>query len=394
LISKGAKDAKEIFHYLNELMSSRGTSNAQKEHLSLLCSTNQETYEVVSKIVNKDAKSGFSAKLINKAEPGLIYIMPYMRCMGEKDIDRIQYPAFAQEKADGVFVNVTVNPCPSILFQTRNGKTIHQLDHLKDILIHNCMRGIVMMGELLVKRKGKILPRKTGNGIINSCLNGTCDEKDAKNVVLRVWDVVPIIDFKKHECKIPYIKRISKCRSIVRDINNKELFDLIETRRVKSSREAIDFYKEIRKQGKEGTIEKNDNGIWKFHTSPDCIKRKNVSDCELRIERPVYGKGMKNRHTLGALECISEDGLVQVSVGVGITDKDRDKGMGYWLEQIGKVVTVEFESVISNKTDMNKYSLYLPRFPKESDYIQIREDRTYADSYKEIISRSKSKVVK
>ena len=388
---KKSGTAQEIFDFLRKLASQKGATNKDKDHLADLCSSDDETYEVVYKIVNKDAKSGFSGKLINKAVPGTIYLIPYMRCSGEQEMGRIVYPAIAQEKADGMFVNIVLTK-HFMPFISRNGNKIAQMDHLRRLLREKIPRrygNIVIMGELLVFKNGKILPRKIGNGIINSCISGTCDPEEAKNVVIRIWDVVSYQHWRRENSPIPYKRRLQICKNLVGLVADRQKFDIIDTKEVKSISEAKDFYRSMRSLGKEGAIIKNYSGIWSFTTSKDSIKMKNVSDCELRIKMPEKGKGERNKHTLGALLCESEDGKIVVSVGTGITDIDRGKGWDYWLEQIGQIVTVEFESIISDKRNNDQYSLYLPRFPKESPFIEIRTDRTYADTYEEVKARAK-----
>jgi len=150
----------ELFDFLNKLSDQKGTSNADKSELARLASLDKETYEVVKKIVNKDAKCGFGGKSINKASPGLLFLMPYCRCStAKKKMGNIDYDlgAIGQEKADGMFANIIIDKDGGVLFRSRNGNIIHQLDHLKKFLgtVSKKYRDTVYMGEFLICIEGK-----------------------------------------------------------------------------------------------------------------------------------------------------------------------------------------------------------------------------------------------
>jgi len=382
----------EIFNFLEKLSEQRGTSQEDKENLVKLSSCDEETYNVVKMIVNKDFKCGIGQKTINKAMPGLIYIMPYCRCSTEKKIDNINFEngAFAQEKADGMFVNVIISPEKTITFKTRNGNKVHQLQKLNSILHKKVTSGIntdyantVYMGELLVRVNGKILDRQTGNGILNSCIQNTANQAMADCVIVKLWDAVPFHHWNEHKSSLNYSDRWNRVNKFVDYLYHDEV-TTISTNKVNSLREAKDFYKKMRKEGKEGAIIKNRSMKWKFHDSPDAVKLKNVSDAELRIVGWKYGKeGTKIENVMGTLQVATDDGLVQVNIS-GFTDKQRELN---WDEMIGKIVTVEFESLIQDKSRPGIYSLYLPRFA--DDELQIRMDRSQTDTLEDIQNRTK-----
>jgi len=372
----------DLFEFLEILAKQAGTNNSDKLHLTKLASTDKETYEVVTRIINKDAKAGFSGKTINKAMPGLVFLMPYMRCSTEKSkIGNIDFEngAMGQEKADGAFVNVIIQKNGDVVFRSRNGKVFHQLNHLTKLFkkAPKNYRKTVYMGELLVLVKGKILPRKTGNGILNSCLQNAADHDMAKHVIMKLWDAVPLKDFYAGYSGIRYKYRFSRVKKLTQAIGH-SFIDVLPSTVLYSLKEAQVFYKQLRNEEKEGAIIKNPFGIWKNNTSPDSVKMKNVEDAELRIVSWRKGKkDTKWEHKMGSVQLESEDKLINVSVS-GFTDEEHEDN---WNNHIGKIATIEFESIITDKSKPGKYSLYLPR------NLELRPDRDTADTYKEIKNR-------
>jgi len=373
----------ELFKFLNQLALQKGTTNSDKIKLSRLASVDKETYHVVTRIINKDAKCGFGGKTINKAYPNLLFLMPYMRCStAKKKMGNIDYKtgAIGQAKADGMFVNVMIDPEGKTLFRSRNGNIIHQLDHLHKFLKHcpEKYRDTVYMGELLIKKDGKIFPRQTGNGIFNSCIQNTADPEMTKYAIVKLWDAVPYDHFLNLQSTVRYKYRLGRVTKFVSAMNDSPLFSRIKSKTLFSLDEANAFYKRLRQDGKEGAVVKNIHSKWKDHTSPDQVKMKNVSDAELRIVGWKHGKeDTRFKDCMGSVQLESDDGLVKVSVS-GFTDKER---LLDWDARIGKVATLEYEGLIKDKSRKDIYSLYLPQ------NLEMRPDRNDTDTLKDLKNR-------
>ena len=395
---------KKILKLLVQFTKQTGVTNIEKQELFNLCSVDEETFEVMKMVCKKDASAGFSAKLINKARPKTITIIPYARCSTDKKIEKITYPAIIQEKADGMFVNVMINHKGQIKIITRNGKTVHQLKMLKQVIrkgrglppkkagktalstqygiLNNSLKeqyfGMVYTGELLVKKEGKILPRKTGNGILNSCIHGTANPEDIQQVIFHVWDCLPLKDFYEGFYDVVYNTREFNTSQFVNAVNDKEFVNTVMTERVNSYEEAQRFYAEVRKTGGEGAILKNLDSVWKDHTSPNMVKLKNVIDFDLIITGWKRGKeGTKYESCMGAIQCESSCGKLKVFVGTGFSDKERKQD---WDKFTRNIVTISCESVIQDKRK-NTHSLFLPRF------VDIREDLNKAQSLNNMLTR-------
>ncbi len=375
----------ELFSFLDQLAEQKGASNEDKRSLARLASIDKETYDVVKRIVNKDAKCGFGGKTINKAFKDLLFLMPYCRCSTEKKkMHNIDYErgAIGQEKADGMFSNIIVSGDSgdySSLIRSRSGNIVHQMKHLHDMLwyLKRKFSDTVYMGELLIMINGKILPRKTGNGYLNSCLQNAAPSDKAEHAIIKLWDAVPEKNFWAGKCNIQYKYRLARVKNMVKSMKS-PLLTMIQSKILYSEEEARVFYKELRAEGKEGAIIKNQHALWKDHTSPDCVKLKNKSDAELRVVSWRYGKeDTKYSEVVGSVQLASDDGLVKVSVS-GFSDAER---LEDWDARIGKVGTLEYEGLISDKSRPGIYSLYLPQ------NLEMRPDRTTTDTLKDLKTR-------
>lgn len=106
--------------------------------------------------------------------------------------------------------------------------------------------------------------------------------------------------------------------------------------------------------------------------------RKAELEVELEIIGRTMGKG-KNKNLFGSLTCISSCGRLKVDVG-GYTDELRQHISDNFFEQyMGKIITVKANQLLEPSKSNNLYSLFLPRF------IEVREDRTEADSLERIV---------
>jgi ATP-dependent DNA ligase len=354
-----------VFSFLDYLAEKSGATKEDKETLASMC-IDEFFKEVITRIIKKDLKCGVSNKLVNKAVPDTVFVVPYMRCSTEKKVKNIKYPAVVQKKADGMFSNMLD------YFITRNGKKVYQLDHiLNDNFIFT--EDMVLLGELLVYENGKELSRKKGNGILNSCISNTCDPDDAIKVRYIVWDIIPRGDWERGVCNIKYVDRLYMLKEC---ISKCDYVKLIDTVVVNSLARAKKVYRDYRGKGYEGAIIKNTDSIWKDHTSPNVVKLKNVSEGDLLIVGWMPGeKGTKYEDMLGSLLCQSSDGKIVVGVSSGLTDEQRKNLKPE--DVIGKIVAVEYESVIESK-NKDTYSLFLPRF------VEIREDKDEADTFERL----------
>lgn len=374
-----AQNTGQLFIFLEELAGKSGATNKDKEKLSLLAG-NLATREVVERIITKKSKAGFSVRSVNAAFPGLIFQTPYQRCSGPKNLERVTMPAIIQKKADGMFsyASSTFNN----MFLSRRGKSYNLLGNLEKQMVmyeqrlNRMFPDPIFMGEMtLVDKNGNVMPRKKGNGILNKFLSKTGTEEQAQQATFSVWDVISKEDFEKGKSNVPYKTRWKALNSafsleytpqeeaiIMESLLTTgvgERIQLIENAMVENLKQAQDFYTQMRDQGEEGAILKDFQSEWKNNTAPDMVKMKRFLQAEFRIVGVKEGQN-KYKGMMGALEVSSREGAILCSVGSGFTDNER-LDMDYWEDSIDKIITVQFESIISDKSKKD-HSLFLPTF--------------------------------
>lgn len=369
--------AETVFNFLDYMRERGGATVAEKRRLSDIASYSEETFIVVSRIISKDLRCGIGAKTINNIRPETCFEVPYQRCSSESKIAKIKYPALIEKKADSMFSYSRVAREIG-KFLTRGGI---YFDVPNKLLIDE-LRGfcagddLVTVGELQVlsRLNGKVLSRKIGNGILNSIIQGTATQEQIDRVVYDIWDVIPYENFIQRHYNVNIIHRF---QDVLRRIQFVEgyVIDAIPHKFVSSEKEAREFYSLMRSKGFEGAILKNFNGYWKVNESTDQVKLKNRSTAEFIIIDAYYGKkGKKNAHILGGITVKSSCGGIISNCGGGFSDKERELGVDWWKEQIGKIVSIEYESVIDDKTARNTKKLYSPGF------VEIRHDKNEADT--------------
>lgn len=339
-----------------------------------LRSLDAESSELLWRILSKDPRAGFSETSVNKVHPGLIPEFAYMRCSLPHHTKLAEWDwaagIFSQVKADGMFVNVTVEsgeasltsragtPLPVEPFQ----ELVHGLGKLPDGQYH---------GELLVDCDGEILKREVGNGMLNSAVQGGALDMGCRPVI-KLWDRIPLSAVKtKGRCETPYKLRFEQLTQLVDELAN-PFIAMIETRVVYSLSEALEHYVEQLELDLEGTILKKPDAIWFDGTSKDQIKLKLTATCELEVTDFLPGKGA-NAKTFGSLLCKSSCGNLVVAVS-GFKKKKREEihlNRETWR---GMIISVDSNQIMRSKKPGKPHSLFLPRFVEERLDKRVADD--------------------
>ena len=368
-----------------ELLSSRlVTGNAAIDHLRIVLeSVSPDDAQVIERIIAKDLKCGVSDATVNKIWRGLIPEYPCMLASAydQKLVDRVKFPALAQLKMDGMRFNAVVKGgvCE---FRSRNGKEVNipnanfALPFIKMAAIYG--PDMVFDGELVVvDEAGKVLDRKTGNGILNKAVKGTMSAKEAQQARAVLWDAISLTGFQAGVEKVPYSKRLEDLIGVVDNESMSQLrhyIQVVETVEVESLYEARRVFEQYLAEGQEGIILKTRDGIWENKRSKSLIKFKGELECDLRVVDWEEGTG-KNAGRLGALVLESSCGTVRVNVGTGFSDADRDSIVRE--NSVGRIVAVKYNARISDKNSTVD-SLFLPVF------VEFRDDKSIPDSGKDI----------
>ena len=370
---------------LKTLSSRQKTGNEAIEFLAdLLSNLDSDDAKILECVIQKDPDCGVQASTVNKVWEDLIHEYPCMLASAydEKLIDKVKFPALVQLKMDGMRFNAIVDANnKSVEYRSRNGKEVavnnDSLDAAFLEMAKNIgMANVVFDGELVVvDEKGKLLDRKTGNGILNKAVKGTISDDERAQVRATIWDVIPLQYFREGKCDVDYETRLGTVVVAIDNLTeNKNLISVVETTIAKDLAEAQKIFETYHAAGQEGIILKTRDGIWEDKRAKHQIKFKGELECDLLCVDWEEGTG-KNKGKLGALVLQSSDGKINVSVGTGLTDEMRSTLTPKKVK--GKIVTVKYNARISSK-NKGEDSLFLPVF------LEIREDKTTADSSKKI----------
>jgi DNA ligase-1 len=292
--------------------------------------------------------------------------IPVMLVSPNKEIGRIQFPCFAQTKMDGMR-GVIVKRDGRVVVFSRNGNTMTKLDkHFEAVL--SSIDNVVLDGELtVVDSEGKLLDRKTGNGILNKTVVETVSDEEVARVRFTAWDLIDVCDFDKGVDRRTGVERLSRLRAIPAN----PLFEVVQTFEIANLEEAQELFKEQLAKGEEGIILKNNDHPWEDKRSKQCVKMKEVIEMDLKITGFAEGTGKASGMT-GAIQVENKDGSIKTSVGTGLDDATRKDIWARQEELIGTIITVKCNGVISRKGADSK-SLFLPVF------VELRLDKTESD---------------
>lgn len=329
-------------------------NSAIVELCNILQKLSQEDFLVIKRVLGRDLKINFGRTQILKVVPGLITKPPYQRCStySEKTIGRIRFPAFCQEKMDGLYVAITVDG-NSISFTTRSGEELLLPKVAERMLLHDG----VYLGELLVK--GYEEDRAAGNGLINS------DNKPEDLIYAVLWDYLSHIGYA-NGCPIPYQQRFR--------LLEKFPVKVVPYKIVSSLKEALEYTSEIMARGGEGTVLKDFSMPYKSHTSPLQLKLKLKIELDVRVIGLVPGNsGSKNENYFSAILFETDDKSIQGQVGVtSMPESTRDYIKSIEKDLIGMVMAIE-GNTLSKARDSSSYAVAHPR------YKELRFDKTETD---------------
>ena len=370
-----------VTELLEKLMKRELTGQAARDALNATYAVlSVKSADLLTRILRKDLRAGFSEGTINKAKKGLVPEFAYMRCSLPKDTKLKEWPwelgVLSQEKADGTFANGNLEEDGTFVFLSRQG-TIYPMGEMEELASE--MRrfmplGYQYHGEILVEENGVILDREFGNGIMRSIATGGKFEPGQRPVYV-IWDMVPLEAVQTGKHSLPYARRFTAIMTALKNAGAKTIKP-IPTRICKTLRQALEHCKELVLQGKEGTVIKKPTMEWKDGNSKDQIKLKLTAECDLKVVGILKGnKGTKNEHRAGSLSCVTSDGLLRVDVTVK-NEKMRDHVDASPDLWIGSIIPVLFNDILNPSESSEFYSLFLPRMAEDS----YRTDKSEPDS--------------
>ena len=373
---EGTLDNVDFLVSVTEPLYSRKISgNSAKRFIKeVVDSLTEEYQEVYLSLLCKERGLGVSSATVNKVWPGLCISIPYSRCSLPTERTLKHFPdgklAIVQLKGDGMFA--AMKRSTKEMF-TRNGSKFPTWLASYLLQYPNKLEDGVFEGELLCSRAGKLLPRKEGNGILNSVLQGG-ELPQGVDIEYHVWNELTEEHWAAGGTFIDYDISFNCCGNTVTLLGSSRI-KLIEHAYFESLEQANAFNEIQLSQGMEGSIIKTLEHKWKNGTSQECIKLKKTKEVDLIWYDSKQGTG-KHCSRLGAMLLKSGCGKLEVKCGTGFSDAEREM---LWDSQpmLPCIVTVAASDVINSK-GKESASLFLPRF------IELRRDKDEADNLERI----------
>lgn len=314
--------------------------------------------DLIKLICNKDLDCGTGPGLLERAWGKSFLAKFKVQLAKEVELDKINFPLYAQYKYDGVRAVALVSN-GTITFKTRNGKSFNCPAVEANIKEFCGRKDFILDGEF-ISGEGKLQNRSNISGRVNSAIHGGI--LAGSDLTFVVFDYMNYYDFKAHRCPYQYDIRYKDLIALLYPIDNTRVYSNLRVAVntvVHSKEEANSLFTEVLEAGFEGIILKSALHKYTFKRSADWIKLKAIKDAELVCHQVLPGDG-KYADCIGALDCsgIVEGKHVRVNVGSGLSDSDRAKSEYTYL---GKKIKLEYNSVVQD-SKTGEYSLFLPRF--------------------------------
>jgi DNA ligase-1 len=312
-------------------------NNKKKEgYIEYKINSNNEN-EINDEIKNIEEEN----KIKKEPEPKIkkITIRPYYPMLAYQYNNKkseIKFPCFVQPKLDGVRCVVVDNKLYS-----RNGNRFPVLPHIEDELKLNNRDNLILDGELFTDDINfeKIV------GLVKKFKKSEEDEKNSEKIYLNVFDYI--------DSKLTYEQRLKNLNNFFEKNKNMKNIKQVKTEECKKEENINDFLEKYTKEGFEGVIIRNKNGIYEENNrSVNLQKLKKFIDEEFEIidyTTPNIGK------EVGCVIwiCKTKEGK-KFNVRPSGNYKERKNLYRNAKKYIGKMLTVRYQELTNGK---------VPRFP-------------------------------
>ena len=344
---------------LVDLQQRKITGNAAKEAiLNCMYKSSQEQWnDWYRRILIKDLRCGVSEKTINKMskQAGMGAIIPMFTCMlahdGTKNENKMKGEVVVEYKYDGVRVIAIVQNGSATLY-SRNGKLLTNFPHIEKALSRDAFEGYVFDGEVMSDDFQTLMKQVHRKSDVNT-----------EDAYLAVFDIIKLEEFRAGKGTKTLLERKEQLRA-----PSLNIFPLVTVSYERMNLDTPEgqnkfsvMNKEALDNGYEGLMVKPVDSIYECKRSYAWLKIKPFIEVTLTVTDVEEGTG-RNEGRLGALICEgTDDGqFIQVNVGSGLSDNDRDVFWDAKDKVIGQLVEVRADAITQNQD--GSYSLRFPRF--------------------------------
>jgi DNA ligase 1 len=381
----GASDSQEnpwqdFMQLLEDLENRELTGNSAREAINEMSERfhHTEWNLFCAPVIRRDLRCGVSDKTINKICKKTKYEIPVFVCqLATSCDDRPEMRGLKrlEVKLDGVRVLMGVywtQPGCAVQSQSRNGKLFDNFGHIEDQVM-NHIAPLLRKNPLFAQ--GFILDGEVVGESFQQLMRQARRKENAETLdtVFHVFDIIPLADFARGYWNAQLRKRVEILESLQPVIQNTPNVQLLDHLIVNLDTEqgVADFHKycnDTVAQGFEGVMIKDLESPYECKRNTSWLKYKPTVTVDLTVVGVEEGTG-KNKGRLGALICegMDDNRFIQVNVGSGFTDSERDV---FWLDRnliVGRTVEVLCDVITQNQD--GTYSLRFPRF------VRFRDDK-------------------
>ena len=354
----------ENFKVLAEQLRNRElTGHAARDAIELAMgvATTEQWNGFYRRILIKDLRCGMSEKTVNKVAPGTV---PVFTCSLAHDSANHEKKMVGEKqieiKLDGVRV-ITIIQGDKVEMFSRNGKQFHNFGHIIDeikavIKDHPVPYPLVLDGEVMSANFQDLMKqvhRKDGN--------------QSTDAVLHLFDTIPLGCFQAGKWDKPQSFRSSITKHWVEDhadlLEHVQALDWedVDLDTPEGQERFVALNKAAVDGGYEGVMIKDIDAPYECKRTHAWLKAKPFIEVTLEVVDVEEGTG-RNEGRLGAIVCegIDDGKKINVNVGSGFSDANRDQFWSSRADVTGQLVEVRADAVTQNQD--GTYSLRFPRF--------------------------------
>ena len=323
------------------------------------------------RILIKDLRCGVSDKTINKMVEKRYpkYSVPVFSCQLAHDSANHESKVSGRKrieiKLDGVRVITVVYPDGRVDQFSRNGKELLNFEHIKEQLRLNAStftEPMVLDGEVMSSSFQDLMKQVHRK-----------DNVRADDAVLWLFDALPLSAFEQGICHTKQRDRSDWLNAwyntkLIKSMANVQCLDhaVVDLDTQEGQKLFAMYNKSAIENGYEGIMIKELDAPYECKRTVSWLKLKPFIEVSLTVVDTEEGTG-KNVGRMGALVCegVDDDRLIQVNVGSGFTDQQRQD---FWDCRVdGQIVEVRADAVTQNQD--GSYSLRFPRFQRFRGFV-------------------------
>lgn len=363
-----AKFTIDIFHLLDILSESNINDSLRATVNSFLTSIeNIQEKELYKNMLLKDLKIGCNAKTINKVWKNLIpqFNVQLAESYFKQKEGHLNGREFIiTTKLDGNRL-VIIKRNGKIEFYTRQGKLMEGLIEIEEeakLLEDN----MVYDGELIAEN----IYNLPSDELFRVTMTKARKKGVKTGLIFNCFDMMPIMDFEHGTCKIPFIKRKTRLKTLLDSLKLTHIVEVPILYKGTDEKQILEWIKWARSNGLEGIMINLSEAPYECKRSKGILKGKVMQSCDLKIIGFEEGEG-NFKGTLGATLVDYKGNIVKVGSGYSLEERNM-----IWNNQdkyIGRIMEIQyFEESQNEKT--KQYSL---RFPVYKTIRELGKDVSY-----------------